>query len=55
MGNKKSRVIEIDNIEAHLSKCQQLSKKSNSVAYEDCPVYGSAHLVKYNGMEFMLS
>jgi hypothetical protein len=28
MGNSKSRILEIDNIEYHLSQCQELSKKS---------------------------
>jgi hypothetical protein len=52
MGNNKSRTLEIDNIEYHLSQCQELSKKSISFCKIDCPVYGPLHFVTYNGMEF---
>lgn len=54
MGNKKSRVIEVDNIQAHLNQCQQLGRRSTLWIDADCSVYGPVHLVKYQGMEFML-
>lgn len=54
MGNKKSRIIEVDNIQAHLAKCQDLGKRSTNSFDSDCPVYGAVHFIRYNGMEFLL-
>lgn len=47
MGNKSSKIVEVDNLEYHLSNCETV-KSINS------KIYGQLHLVRYNGMEFYL-